>query len=302
MNGQDPGAAQADPTARTFVITGGSDGMGRALALGRAARGDRVLAVGSSSAKGTRLLAEAEEAGVAGRIDFLAADLSTVAGSQSVIDRVAARYGRIDGLVLGANRQFPRRVETADGFEATFALYYLSRAILSRGLVTALSSGVRPVIVNIAGTGITAGRIRWSDPQLRRGYRTVAAQIQAGRANDLLGVAMAEEYGDRVPYVLFNPGFTKSGDAAMEQLRPSTRALIKALAAIAAKPVERAVAPVHEVLDAPPAARLTALARSRPLPLDLPTLDPGAARRLAGATAQMLSSAAEPPPADGSQS
>ncbi len=38
-----------------IVISGGTDGMGRALALGRAARGDRVFAIGSNPAKGARL-------------------------------------------------------------------------------------------------------------------------------------------------------------------------------------------------------------------------------------------------------
>ncbi|WP_197700196.1 SDR family NAD(P)-dependent oxidoreductase [Micromonospora echinaurantiaca] len=65
--------------ARSVVVTGGTDGMGRAVVLGRAERGDRVLAVGSNPAKGDRLLAAAEEAGLGERVGFLAADLSTIA-------------------------------------------------------------------------------------------------------------------------------------------------------------------------------------------------------------------------------
>ena len=40
---------------RVTVISGGTNGMGRALALARLARGDRVVAIGSDPAKGRAL-------------------------------------------------------------------------------------------------------------------------------------------------------------------------------------------------------------------------------------------------------
>lgn len=52
---------------RTFVITGGTDGMGRGLGLHYLERGDRVIAVGSSEAKGALFLAAAADLGAAGR-------------------------------------------------------------------------------------------------------------------------------------------------------------------------------------------------------------------------------------------
>jgi NAD(P)-dependent dehydrogenase (short-subunit alcohol dehydrogenase family) len=280
---------------RTVVVTGGSDGMGRGLVLGRAARGDRVLAIGSNPTKGERLLCDAMTSGVGDRVEFLAADLSTIAGNQAVIDHVAANHRTVDALVLAANRQSPRRVETSDGFESTFALYYLSRYLLGHGLMPALSAAAKPVIVNIAGVGRTSGRINWDDLQLRNRYRAITAQLQAGRANDLLGVAMAGQFGERVPYVLHHPGFTRSGDSAMEQVNPLTRAVVKTLASVAARSVERAIAPVHAFLDSPPTVPLTAVDRGKPVPLDLKTLDPAAARRLADATERILAGAGPTP-------
>ncbi|MGM7648430.1 hypothetical protein ACSVDM_26285 [Nocardia sp. JW2] len=123
---------------------------------------------------------------------------------------------------------------------------------------------------------------------MRERYRTVTAQLQAGRANDLLGVEMAARYGQRVAYVLYHPGFTRSGDSAMEQINPFARVVVKTVARVAARAVEKAVAPVHDVIDAPPARALTAIDGGRPVPLDLPTLDPAAARRLADVTAGLV--------------
>ena len=208
-----------------------------------------------------------------------------------VLDHVAEVYGTVDGLVMAANRQSPQRVETRDGFESTFALYYLSRYLLGHGLIPALSASTAPVIVNIAGVGLTSGRIHWDDLHLRHRYRTIAAQLQAGRANDLLGVAMADEHGVRVPYVLYHPGSTRSGDSALEQVNPLARTVIKTVAAVAARPVEKAIAPVHSFIDEPPSNPLTAVDRGKPVPLDLKTLDPSEARRLADTTTQLLVSA-----------
>ena len=208
-----------------------------------------------------------------------------------MINHIAANYRAIDGLVLAANRQFPERRETSDGFESTFALYYLSRYLLGHGLMPALPTGTKPVIVNLAGVGLTSGKINWDDLQLRNRYSAVTAQLQAGRANDLLGVAMAAQYGEQVRYVLYHPGFTRSGNSAMQQLNPLARAVIKTIALVAARPVERAIAPVHDFLDSPPTVPLTAVDRGKPVPLDLKTLDPGAARRLADATEQILAGA-----------
>ena len=89
--------------------------------------------------------------------------------------------------------------ETPEGLEATFALYYLSRYLLSHELTPALSRSTSPVIINVAGVGIAKGSIQWDDLQLTRRYSMIRAQLQAGRANDLLGVGYAAGHGLWLP-------------------------------------------------------------------------------------------------------
>ncbi|MFI2232592.1 SDR family NAD(P)-dependent oxidoreductase [Nocardia testacea] len=270
--------------SRTILISGGTDGMGRAIALERLARGDRVVAIGSSPAKGEQLAAAA--GADADRLHFLRADLSSVTEVERVVGEIGATYDAVDALLLFANRTSRTRVQTAEGFEHTFALYYLSRYLLSHRLVPLLARGARPVIVNIAGVGVQKGAVQWDDPHLTRGYSVVGAQLQAGRANDLLGVSFAEEYGDKIKVVLYHPGFTKSGD--LSPLGFLTRTAIRSLAAVAARPVRESVRPLHDFIDNPPAEPLTAVDRGRTLDLSLPSLDPGNARRLARLTADLL--------------
>ncbi len=261
------------------VISGGTDGMGRALLQARLARGDDIIAIGSNPDKGRAIEA------LSTRVHFVRADLSSVAETRRVIGIIKERWPAIDALALFANRQAPRRVQTAEGLEQTFALYYVSRYLLCHGLREELDRADHPVIINVAGVGITRGTIHWDDLQLTSRYRMIDAQLQAGRANDLLGVDFAENSGSRSRYVLYHPGFTKSGD--LTPLPPLLRMVIRAAAAFA-RPVEKSIAPIVEWIDHPPTAALTACDRGRPVPLSSPTLDPAAARRLSAVTAELL--------------
>lgn len=274
------------PSSKVIVVSGGSDGMGREFSLARAGRGDRVVAIGSNAAKGERLTADAAARGASDRLSFVRTDLSSVIQTRRLIAEVRRRHDVVDALVLFANRLAPRRVVTADGLESVFALYYLSRYLLSYGLRDALDASASPVVVNVAGVGVTKGSIHWDDLQLERGYRMISAQLQAGRANDLLGVAFAESSGSRARYVHYHPGFTRSGDASPLPL--PVRAALRVMALVAARPVATSVEPIHGFVDRPPQAPLTAIDRGKQLPLTLPTLDPADAARLRRMTEELL--------------
>ncbi|RKN45740.1 SDR family NAD(P)-dependent oxidoreductase [Streptomyces hoynatensis] len=270
--------------SKTVIISGGTDGMGRATALERLARGDHVTVIGSNEAKGRALLDQAAHP----NLRFLRADLSSIAETERVIAHIREQHSALDALALFANRVSPRRRETTEGLESTFALYYLSRYLLSHRLRPLLDAGPDPVIINVAGIGNTAGRIHWDDPQLTRRYGQVRAQLQAGRANDLLGVAFARQAGTKTRYVLYHPGFTRSG--AGGHPNPLVRGSITLLAKLFARPVADAVRPIVEWIDRPPADSLSAIDRGKPVDTSLKTLAPEAAARLAAYTEDLLRS------------
>ncbi|WP_219463951.1 SDR family NAD(P)-dependent oxidoreductase [Nonomuraea rhizosphaerae] len=271
---------------RSYVVAGGTTGMGRGLALHFLGRGDRVTIVGSDPAKGRRMLDEAARSGAADRITFLQADLTSAAAGRRIVEEVRARHDALDGLVLTAMRHFPRRVVTPEGFEATFALYYVSRLLLGDGLTDLLERGESPMIVNICGVGVTKGAIHWDDLSLERGYGSVKAMLQGGRATDLLGVAYALTHPDaRTRYLLHHPGFTDSGT---DSLRGPAKVIVKLLAKVMAQPVDRSIQPIIELMDDPPGKGLLAYDRRTPVDPSLPTLDPERARRLYEQTRHLL--------------
>lgn len=275
---------------RTYVITGGTDGMGKGLGLQLLERGDRVIAVASGPAKGEAFLADAVNLGARDRAIFLRADLSTLTGMRAALTEITACTDTVDGVVFAAQRFRPRRETTPDGFEYTFALMYLSRYVLGHGLTPALERADAPVLLNIAAPGGIPGAIRWDDLQLRRRYSGMRAAAQASRCLDLLGVAYPLRYPDaRTRYVLYNPLFTRT--AMAEPLPALARTVTNALAALFAWSVERAVPPLVTLLDTPPSEPVAAFRRQTRLPLRGKDFDPARAVRLATVTEELLAAA-----------
>ncbi|MFJ8861723.1 SDR family NAD(P)-dependent oxidoreductase [Streptomyces sp. NPDC102451] len=278
---------QRRPGNKTVVISGGTDGMGRGVALARLALGDTVVAIGSSAAKGASLAGEAAGLGATDRFSFVEADLSSIAEVRRVVELIGREHPVVDALVLCANRQSPARVETPEGLEFTFSLYYLSRYLLGHGLHDQLDAAEHPVIINFAAPGLKVGSVNFDDLQAEKRYSVLRAQAQCGRANDLLGVGFSQEPTSKARYVLYHPGFTATL-GGIAHLKQPVKGIITALSKIAAKPVEKAIAPMVALIDAPPAEPLTAIDRGKPVDLSLRTFDSETARRLAEVTRQLV--------------
>jgi len=86
---------------KTCVVTGGSQGLGYAVADLMKARGAAaILLIGREVAKGEAAAASLDGDGCAA--SFLSADLSTTMGAESVVSAVDERYGTVDALAACA--------------------------------------------------------------------------------------------------------------------------------------------------------------------------------------------------------
>ena len=265
---------------KTIVISGGTDGMGKAVAHTYLKRGDTVVVVGRSAEKG-EAIADADE-----RAFFIHADLSLVSENQRVIEEIKDRFPVVDALVLCARHFRTRRLVTAEGLESAFALEYLSRFLLSHGLAEVLERAERPVIVNVSGPGNPVGRIHWDDLQLERAYDLETAMFQAGKANDLLGVAFADGHGGRISYVLLNPGMVASSFSGTYD-DAATTAHVE-WAKRNGKAVEEGIVPIVGFIDDPPAEPLSAFVQHQRMSLRHESFDRNAAKRLDAVTRNLL--------------
>lgn len=179
---------------------------------------------------------------------------------------------------------------TAEGLEHTFALYYLSRFLLSYRLVGLLDAAEAPVIVNVSGPGSGADSIRWDDLGGERAYDPQRILAQGGRLNDLLGVGFARRrVSPKVRYVLVHPGVVNTGFSG--EYDAATAAQIERIRATA-RPVDDAIAPIIDILDHPPAEPLTAVVVGRAIDAHGPAFDGAPADRLYEETTALLGSLA----------
>lgn len=92
---------------KTVLVTGGTRGIGFALAHALGARGARVAIVGTDADRAAQALTELTNAGITARNYLL--DVTNTAGWADLFVAVTADLGAVDGLFLNAGGQGSRR-------------------------------------------------------------------------------------------------------------------------------------------------------------------------------------------------
>jgi NAD(P)-dependent dehydrogenase (short-subunit alcohol dehydrogenase family) len=173
------------------LVTGATDGLGRALAQALAQAGETVLVHGRSEERIADTLA-----GIGGDARAYRADLSSLAEVDRLADEVLAAEPRLDALVnnAGIGSDVPgggQRQESADGFELRFAVNYLAGYRLTRRLLDRLRGSAPSRIVNVSSAGQMA--IDFDDVMLRDGYSGVRAYCQSKLAQIMFTFDLARE-------------------------------------------------------------------------------------------------------------
>lgn len=272
---------------RTIVVTGGTDGMGAALVRHHLAAGDRVVAIGRSRAKFEALVAAAgdRQPPAPGRAEFIAADLSLVADVRRVADRLTAGHDRIDALVLAASFVRQRRHVTAEGHEASWALFFLGKYLLVTRLAELLRAAGRPVVVNTAVPGAPADALDLDDLELVHGFTFTRSNARQRRANELLGIVATGRNPD-LAYVTWGPSRLVRTSFAGE-VGPGMRIAAAVLGRVLGQRPDAAIRPVVGIVDDPVPGR-AAYRGARRLPLPSGAAEERAALRLAAAVEETL--------------
>jgi len=182
-----------DGKARTALVTGATDGVGRVVAERLAKDGWRVLVHGRNRDRGEGLAHAIERAG--GTATFLAADLSSLDEVRRLADDVQKATDRLELLInnagIGTAGNAPGRQTSADGHELRFAVNYLAGFLLARLLLPLLKASAPARIVNVSSAGQQA--IDFSDVMLTRSYSGVSAYCQSKLAQIMLTIDLADE-------------------------------------------------------------------------------------------------------------
>ena len=186
---------------RAALVTGGSVGIGLAIAEGLAAEGvDLVLA----ARDGGRLRMEADRIASAHdvRVTTVAADLATADGAEAVIAAVADAGG-IDILINNAGAGSEETVMDAPDsrWQHYFELHVMAAVRLARGLAPAMKARGGGVILHNAS--ICAQQPLWYEP-IYNVTKAALAMFSKCLANELIG--------DNIRVNCVNPGLVLTPD------------------------------------------------------------------------------------------
>lgn len=196
-----------------ILITGATDGIGKATAHALATRGITLVIVGRNPDKTQQVAQEITAATYNKNVHYLIADLSSQADIRRLVTDYQAQFGRLDVLINNAGGYFYHRQESVDGIEYTFALNHLGYFMLTGLLFPLLQAteGVR--IINVASEAHRYKRdgILFDDLQTAHHYNAMKAYSLSKLANIMFTYELAKRLDRQsVTVNALHPGFVRT--------------------------------------------------------------------------------------------
>ena len=188
---------------KTILITGATDGLGRATALSLAAKGHALLVHGRNASKLAATADELKAVEGAGRVVTFQADLSDLNEVARLGRDLVEAESRIDVVVNNAGVLKVANPRTAAGLDVRFVVNTLAPALLTRALLPVVPKHGRFVHLSSAAQapvdlGALQGKVQLSEME---------AYSQSKLALTMWSQALAAELGPDGPIsVAVNPG------------------------------------------------------------------------------------------------
>ncbi len=194
------------------VVTGATGGIGRWIARGLAQAGCHVVLVGRDAGRGAAAQGWIAQEVPGASTELMLADLSSVAATRTLGQRIAAAHPRLAVLVLNAGVFRARRANTAEGHDMVLAVNLLSPFVLMQALEAPLRAGAPARIVTVGSSMSDHARVDPADLELRRGWNMVRAYGQSKLAVLMVTFEMARRLaGSGVVANVVHPGAVATG-------------------------------------------------------------------------------------------
>ena len=181
----------------TILVTGSTDGIGRATALALADRGCAVIVHGRNEARAGAAAQEIAAATGNRQVTPVAADFASLADVRALAERILSTCPRLDVLINNAGIAVRRRGTSVDGYESTFAVNHLAPFLLTNLLRERFRASAPARIVNVSSGVHGSGHIDFDDLQIKRRFDGWQAYCNSKLANALFTCELARRLDAR---------------------------------------------------------------------------------------------------------
>lgn len=153
-----------------YLVTGATDGIGKATALALAGRGATVILHGRNPAKLQATLDQLRTATGNPQLHPLLADFSSLAQVAELARQVRTDFPGLNVLINNAGLITDHWQQSTDGFELSFAVNYLAPFLLTLSLLDTLRANAPARIVHVASTALGGGQVDFGNQSLRQHF------------------------------------------------------------------------------------------------------------------------------------
>lgn len=193
-------------TQKIALITGATDGIGKATALKLLNENWEVVIIGRNAQKVKDTVAEFQTASQNKAISGITADLSLMADVKNACDEFLKNHTRLDVLLLNANAIANERIITKEGHEQNFAIGYLSRVLMINKLEKVLEATPQSQILSVIGLDVT--RVDFDDITIEKEFTGRKGLTRWQWAINLFTKTYNQSH--KVPMNLYMPGLVRT--------------------------------------------------------------------------------------------
>ena len=148
-----PGIRQFDLTGKTAIITGGSKGLGLAMAAGLASAGASVMLVNRNADEGRTAAQELSQTFGTTALSF-AADITKQADTEAMVNATLSAFGRIDILINSAGINIRGAIDdvSPDDFMKVMDVNVTGTWLCCRAVTPTMKQARTGRIINLAST------------------------------------------------------------------------------------------------------------------------------------------------------
>jgi NAD(P)-dependent dehydrogenase (short-subunit alcohol dehydrogenase family) len=200
---------------KTCMITGASDGIGKATAFALAQLGAEVIVVGRNREKCDTAVAHIQQQTGNPAVKTMLADLSELAQVRRLALDFKREHAHLHILVNNAGVLPLFRRLSADGYELAFAVNHLAHFLLTHLLLDTLRASAPARIVNVSSRSHRRVPMDFDDLQSEKRFSPGSVYGRSKLANVLFTYELARRLeGSGVTVNAVHPGFVRTNMAA----------------------------------------------------------------------------------------